>query len=450
MASVASTGVSPGADSTTCVITKPASLAAGNLMIAAITKPAAATDVAPPNVGWVVMHRGTYHWWFSKIADSSDVAASNFTFTLNSSGSNIGVIARITGFNAAVHMGDVVSAGSSGTNAVSPTVTFKSANSLLIAITANNVNLAWTGSVSNANVTLTEQRDIGTTAGVDCSMAFYSGAWNGTSSADTTFTGNRGSTSGDMDLSVIMVYDTNDFSGEATTVPLYRHMTLSNGSTIYARPDLQVGDLLVAYMAAENSGTPTPPTGWESLRNGDSGGSGSFGQLHTSVWAKIADAADVATPYWSFSVPFGNCWTMLAKIAYADPTDPIDGSDGAAVVDATASPPNIMPTMAGFTPTVTDTLFMMFTGQRRVYASVGTRYLTTSNPTWVERYAGGGYNWGQGNSLTVATGQRASAAATGTSGLSGTNAGYADEMNIAMLNIKPIQPSTFVPRVMFM
>ena len=86
-------GSSPGANSESCVITKPAGLEVGDLMIAQVvgqdtTSYDITTFTAPEN--WTSIRQDDYisgglHMTgsalFWKIADAADVAASDFTFT---------------------------------------------------------------------------------------------------------------------------------------------------------------------------------------------------------------------------------------------------------------------------------------------------------------------------------------------------------------------------------
>lgn len=95
-----SQGNSPGANSTTCVVTKPENLAVGDLMIAQIFFREATITVTPPT-GWNVIREtqsGTTRcggiYWI--IATSTETAASTFTWTDSGAGaSNIG---RITAY----------------------------------------------------------------------------------------------------------------------------------------------------------------------------------------------------------------------------------------------------------------------------------------------------------------------------------------------------------------
>lgn len=97
-----SVGVSPGADSTDCVIVKPAGLSVGWLMLAHTHFREALTTVTPP-ANWTkireilpeVSNNSTTFFW--KIADGGDVAADDFTFTGSENISNFGAISAWTG-----------------------------------------------------------------------------------------------------------------------------------------------------------------------------------------------------------------------------------------------------------------------------------------------------------------------------------------------------------------
>jgi hypothetical protein len=95
---------SSGTASTSLVLTKPASLAVGELMLAVATQgvSSAGDAVTTPASGWTtsavqknVEAESTFWAW--KIADSGDVAASNFTWTMNNARVYHGHIARLSG-----------------------------------------------------------------------------------------------------------------------------------------------------------------------------------------------------------------------------------------------------------------------------------------------------------------------------------------------------------------
>lgn len=94
-------GTSPGASSTTCVITAPTGITIGDLLIASCSfDDGGASSVSLS--GWTVVKKtqiGTYTLaTLAKIADSGDTSAGTFTFTTTgSSASNVGGMIRLSG-----------------------------------------------------------------------------------------------------------------------------------------------------------------------------------------------------------------------------------------------------------------------------------------------------------------------------------------------------------------
>jgi hypothetical protein len=91
------------ASSNTCVITKPTGLAVGDLMIAIVQQKDVNTATCTLT-GWTGIDTmdlnttsGDYAWTLYKVADSGDVAASDFTFSLNNTAYVAGGILRIDG-----------------------------------------------------------------------------------------------------------------------------------------------------------------------------------------------------------------------------------------------------------------------------------------------------------------------------------------------------------------
>ena len=127
-----SVGSSPGADSATCVITKPSGLTVGDLMIAQVvgTDYRFSGDIgaftAP--AGWTGIRQdtavnGAYEYLasalFWKTANATDVAASSFTFTATTANSNRGTITVWYGQNST----NPINAHNGLSNAASTTVT---------------------------------------------------------------------------------------------------------------------------------------------------------------------------------------------------------------------------------------------------------------------------------------------------------------------------------------
>ena len=118
---VASTSTKAYASGSTITINKPTGLAVGDLMVAFVHK--IDGDVGTCTLtGWTAIDSyddtsatGDYMFSLSKIADSADVAASNFTFTLGETKSTGGAILRITGFNN-INPVNTFAHGNDGTN----------------------------------------------------------------------------------------------------------------------------------------------------------------------------------------------------------------------------------------------------------------------------------------------------------------------------------------------
>lgn len=103
---VASSATTTYASVSSITISKPSSLAEGDLMVAFIHK-IDGTNTTCSLTGWTTIHTiddtartGDYGYVLYKIASSADAAASNFTFTLGETKITGGSIMRITDFNA--------------------------------------------------------------------------------------------------------------------------------------------------------------------------------------------------------------------------------------------------------------------------------------------------------------------------------------------------------------
>jgi len=125
-----SVGVSPGAQTTTCVIVKPVGLEVGDLMIAQVAnRTTSAIDSFPDgfsyirgdySVGTAVLSRLYY-----KIADAADVAAADFTWTFSLSEYNLGAIAAFSGVDATspINANNGAGGAAQGATITSPEIT---------------------------------------------------------------------------------------------------------------------------------------------------------------------------------------------------------------------------------------------------------------------------------------------------------------------------------------
>lgn len=116
-------GDSGGAVSTSCVITKPAGLAIGDLMIAQEVLSSSGSATITPPANWASIRVDGYSnlesALFWKIADAADVAASNFTFTTVDTQVNRGTITAWYGHDSTTP----INASEGQGNAASTTIT---------------------------------------------------------------------------------------------------------------------------------------------------------------------------------------------------------------------------------------------------------------------------------------------------------------------------------------
>lgn len=180
----------------TLTITKPSGLAVGDLMICHYTINDA-TDTVNTFTGWthevnnVVVGGNVKTGLWYKIADSGDVAASNFTFGATGTAILGGAILRIDGFVTTGLLNDngaqqVNSPGATYANTVTPTA----ANPLMLLFVAANENIAASNyAIVTSNPTWSEQYNFGSAAGQRMACASASrpqSTATGNSAADWT------------------------------------------------------------------------------------------------------------------------------------------------------------------------------------------------------------------------------------------------------------------------
>lgn len=188
---VQSSNTQTGASVSSIVITKPTGLAVGDLMVAAL----AMHDSADANrtfstpSGWTLATNSTTGQStlrvrtaiFSKVADSSDAAASNFTFSLSGSvGYVSGVLARITGqATPAINVSESDASNTASLTAYSATTALTPdtvTNSLIlfnVAGTDSDADLdTVSGYATTPSATYTELADIGIGNGLQHGIAY--------------------------------------------------------------------------------------------------------------------------------------------------------------------------------------------------------------------------------------------------------------------------------------
>lgn len=158
-------------DSASIVITKPTSLAVGDLMVAGIWYDNDGTGSSVINTpsGWTleetvsISTNSSYLAVFTKVADSSDVAASNFTFATNNVDASyhmIGHIVRVTSYG--IYTDSSTGSATSSTTATVTGFTPSRANCLLIGFSGvSDTTLRDTSSwaLATDNPTWTERAD---------------------------------------------------------------------------------------------------------------------------------------------------------------------------------------------------------------------------------------------------------------------------------------------------
>ena len=206
---VHSFGQSPGATSADAVVAKPSGLAVGDTMIAHIATNAEGGTGDPPTgltepSGWTEINSsfgGTSIWCGWKIADSSDVAASDFTFTFTGHTATLytkAAITRIFGGRETTIAYVENEAGSTGTAVTVSTITPNVADSLLLFLVSAEGSSAKTVSgyaIATSDPTWTEVYDLfydGGAAGVGVALAYgerpettATGDWTATISASS-------------------------------------------------------------------------------------------------------------------------------------------------------------------------------------------------------------------------------------------------------------------------
>lgn len=169
------------ATATTTVVTKPTGLAVGDLMIAQYTYNNPAAVHTLPS-GWTSIRNAqtnnTYQNVAYKIADSTDVAATNFTFTTSSSLKQAAGIVRISGFTQGqpITQSNFEENDLSATNPVFATTITPFADSMLLMLIATSASGAtYTSpsaySVVTSNPTWTEIWDFANNTGNNMGMA---------------------------------------------------------------------------------------------------------------------------------------------------------------------------------------------------------------------------------------------------------------------------------------
>ncbi len=154
--SVSSVGIGDGTGNT--VIPKPSGLALGDLMIAGVRSflNASSVSITPP-AGWTTeetttITSGAYPTQrlsvFTKVAESADVSASDFTFTTNGSAIQGGIIVRVSSPGLTNAGESSASVNVTATSETLPTLTPSRANCLFIFFGSRGSNVTHSADIS--------------------------------------------------------------------------------------------------------------------------------------------------------------------------------------------------------------------------------------------------------------------------------------------------------------
>lgn len=208
MATVASVSTANPGNASSITVTKPSGLAAGDLMIFHYSYNDA-TDTASTISGWtheVSNYGGTIKTGLQwKVADSGDVAASDFTLGFTGTvGSPLGAVLRITDYVVDGLLNENKDTGANGDSTLAMGVTPLYTNNLLLFFLSNNEGLTTTTySIATSNPSWTEQYDIqgGSITTLSCASATRTQT---TATGDASFTYGAGG-SGNEDFYGILV-----------------------------------------------------------------------------------------------------------------------------------------------------------------------------------------------------------------------------------------------------
>lgn len=165
------------ASGTTVVITKPTGLAVGDLMVACIQALGITAHTDITCSGWTTETGSTNTdvAVLKKTADSSDVAASNFTFDLGGTYISGGAITRITNGSSTWTTGTIFNAGTTSspvfTTGITPSTTDSLMLMFVIGVGSGGFETSSAYAITTNNPSWTEAYDIGVDSTSDGSIA---------------------------------------------------------------------------------------------------------------------------------------------------------------------------------------------------------------------------------------------------------------------------------------
>lgn len=258
--------------SASITITKPTGLAVGNLLVAYITSISTSHTPQTPS-GWTEQfvfqmingNQNFYHSCFTKVADATDVAASNFTFTLSTAVNGIaGTLFRISGVASGNEIEGVeISRDTDGgtTASFTTTGTPRMSDSLLLISFAKHDD---GGTVSNyastPAKTWTEKVDIEFTVGGYVPAYAIASATAGSTTQVTAFQATLSSNSVTVVGSLLRINAVVNATGSNTLVTT---TSIANSQSGIADATAQSTLIQATSISNTQSGKGTSPTQWQ-------------------------------------------------------------------------------------------------------------------------------------------------------------------------------------------
>ncbi len=218
--------------------------------------------------------------------------------------------------------------------------------------------------------------------------------------------------------------------------------------TITKPTGLAVGDIMVAHLSAivaagtNSNWQESGSDGFTILLN-QNNASDSNSEARLTVMYKVADSGDVAASDFSFAVDESLAVDFLGAGAIYRITG------GVTTAGATAAGSTTTPTFVNTVTPLADSLLLFLTtcaDASQTTGSASSYAITTSNPTWTERYDFTGDIDTRRGIMAGATASRPEATATGNSTLTFVN--YAQNAIGAIVHINPTINATVTPDVM--
>jgi hypothetical protein len=303
--------------STSLVINKPSSLAVGDVMIAAVSQSTNNNSVAlsdATSTGWTLISgsafrsNGNDRWWGTalyKIAVAADVAATSFTFSLDSDADDgVGGISAFSGVNNLtpfdVTSSSTLSATDGSISASSITTVTPNSAVLLLGFIANDASISGWSTTSPGS--LTELFDVPFNSDLDMGVGM---SWAIKPSAGST--GSGVATVSQRTGSVLIALRPALFSSTSISALTTTTSTTTGTSLVIDKPSsLAVGDVMIAAVSQSTNNSSVAlsdatSTGWTLISGSAFRSNGNDRWWGTALY-KIAVAADVAATSFTFSL----------------------------------------------------------------------------------------------------------------------------------------------------